>query len=337
MKKVTLSFIVLSWLLVSCSNTVSSSSTERTQPTMAVPTLTSVPTLTPTVTDIPSPTPTPTPQTERDLVLAQHEQERIQYLAEQGAADSIPALEYHGDNYYIPFPNGAVVEISPEAFKNQMKWFSENHIHAVTGDELISWLRGEIELPARSVLLTFDMGNGSLASIERMLKVFQEYKMFGIFTIFTYGMDPSQSVTCKGDICWPAYRDAYASGYATIGSHTLTHRDFATLSASEGLNELAQSKALIESKIGQGLIVNVLTWPFESIPSWGSQISSVGFEAGFGGNTYPILSNTAWLNKPDDYFQLPRIMPPGSGGISGRPNGKTLEEILTMYTNGWNK
>ena len=161
--------------------------------------------------------------------------------------------------------------------------------------------------------------------------------MFGIFTIYSHGMDPSESISCKGDICWPAYRDAYASGYVTIGSHTLTHRDFATLSADEGLQELSASKALIENKIGHGLVVNILTWPYESVPSWGNQISSIGFKAAFGGNTYPILSNTVWLDKPEDFYKLPRILPPGSGGVSGRPNGKTINDIMMMYTNGWLK
>ena len=306
---------------------------------IATPTIlpTQLPTLTPTSTStlLPTFTPTTRPLTIREQVLAQHEQERIQYLSEQGPALSIPALEYHSDNYYTLYPNGAVVELSPAAFVNQMSWFHENHVHSVTGEELILWLKGEIELPARSVILTFDLGNSPLESIYRMVAVFKQYQMFAIFTIYSYGMDPSESIVCAADNCWQAYIDAYASGYVTIGSHTITHRDFATLSASIGLDELERSKKLIEEKIGQGLIVNILTWPYESVPSWGDKISTIGFEAAFGGNTYPILENTVWLNKPEDFFKLPRIIPPGSGGISGRPNGKTLEEIMRMYTNGW--
>ncbi len=297
------------------------------------------PTITPSPTYIPSstftPTPTTKPLTEREQVIAQHELERIQYLSEQGPALSIPALEYHSDNYYTLYPNGAVVELSPPAFVDQMSWFHDHHVHSVTGEELIAWLKGEIELPARSVILTFDLGNKPLESIYRMVSVFKQYQMFAIFTIYSYGMDPSESVVCAPDNCWQAYIDAYASGYVTIGSHTITHRDFATLSASVGLNELLRSKKLIEEKIGQGLVVNILTWPYESVPPWGDKISTIGFEAAFGGNTYPILKNTAWLNKPEDFFKLPRIIPPGSGGISGRPNGKTIEEIMIMYTNGW--
>lgn len=330
-------FIVTLFFLVACmGHETKTGAVSRTTVT-PTPSATPTPSFTPTVSPSPTFVPTATAMSERDQVLAQHEQERINYLAEQGAALSIPALEYHSDNYYIPFPNGAIVELSPAAFVTQMNWFHKNHVHAVTSEELISWLKGEIELPARSVILTFDLGNRPLISIYRMVEVFKKYQMFGIFTINTYGMDPSESISCKDDICWPAYRSAYASGYVSIGSHTITHSDCATQSADEGLSELYQSKVLIENKIGQGLVVKILTWPFESVPTWGDQISTIGFEAAFGGNTYPIQKNTVWRDKPEDFYRLPRILPPGSLGLSGRPNNKTLEEILKMYTNGWPK
>ena len=41
------------------------------------------------------------------------QKERLTYIEEQGTAKSIPTLEYHGDNYRIPF-GAAVVELSPE-------------------------------------------------------------------------------------------------------------------------------------------------------------------------------------------------------------------------------
>ncbi len=45
-------------------------------------------------------TPNPDPATwTKEEVLANHEKERLAYLEEQGPAQSIPALEYHGDNY----------------------------------------------------------------------------------------------------------------------------------------------------------------------------------------------------------------------------------------------
>ena len=101
---------------------------------------------------------------------------------------------------------------------------------------------------------------------------FEQYTMNGIFTIWVSQMNEEESEQCANDACWQIFRDAYNSGLATIGSHSMTHQDFATDSAQDGLKELADSKQIIEEHIGSGYIVNILTWPFESIPSWGSRI-----------------------------------------------------------------
>lgn len=290
------------------------------------PAPTSTPTLTPTATQNPDPA-----AWTKEEVRANHEKERLAYIAEQGTAKSIPALEYHGDNYRIPF-GAAVVELSPDKFEAQMAWFHENRVHAVTGEELRDWLDGSIELPARSVILTFDLGNNGVNSVPRMLEVFRKYQMFGLFTITHYGMDAGTSVLCPDDRCWEAYRVAHNSGYVTIGTHTISHQDFSLISKEKGLAELTESKRIIEEKIGDGCEVFLLTWPLEAVPAWAKEIKTLGIVIAFGGNTYPILQNAAWQDKPEDFYKLPRILPPNSNGISGRPAGKTLEEIMKMYT-----
>ena len=326
--------IAITLLLSACAP-----STPLPTPTPRLPTLTptatstATPTLPPTIT--PSPTQNPDPATwTKEEVLANHEKERLAYLEEQGPAKSIPALEYHGDNYRIPF-GAAVVELAPEGFESQMAWFHENHVHAVTGEELHQWLNGNLELPARSVILTFDLGNNGLNSVPRMLEVFRKYQMFGLFTVTHYGMDAGTSILCPDDRCWDAFRVAHNSGYVTIGTHTITHRDFSTIDRVEGLAEIENSKRIIEEKIGNGCEVFILTWPLEAVPSWAKELKTIGIDIAFGGNTYPILQNAAWLDKPEDWFKLPRILPPNSNGLSGRPGGKTLEEIMKMYTTSW--
>ncbi len=306
------------------------------------PPSTFTPTATFTVTPTLPPTLTPTATQNPDLatwtkeeVLANHEKERLAYLAEQGPAQSIPALEYHGDNYSL---SGGAIELSPEGFESQMAWFHENHVHAVTGEELRDWLNGKIELPARSVILTFDLGSNIVNSGPRMLEVFRKYQMFGLFTIYhpsnhSEGMDAG-STNCPDDRCWEAFRIAYNSGYATIGTHTITHRYFSTLAEKEGLAEIEKSKQIIEEKIGNGCEVFLMTWPHEDVPSWGKNLKSIGIDIAFGGNTYPILQNAVWLDKPEDFYKLPRILPPNSNGINSR-GGKTLEELMKMYTASW--
>ncbi len=334
MKRIVLLLFSAVFLLSACAQpTPLPTSTPRPPTLTPEPTFTATATLPPTLT--PTATQNPDPATwTKEEVRANHELERLAYIAEQGAAKSIPAFEYHGDNYRIPF-GAAVVELSPEKFEEQMAWFHENHVHAVTGEELRDWLNGNLELPARSVILTFDLGHNGVNSVPRMLEVFRKYQMFGLFTITHYGMDAGTSNLCPDDRCWEAFRTAHNSGYVTIGTHTISHADFSLKTREDGLAELTKSKQIIEEKIGNGCDVFLLTWPLEAVPAWAKELKSIGIDIAFGGNTYPILQNAAWQDKPEDWFKLPRILPPNSDGISGRPGGKTLEEIMKMYTASW--
>ena len=335
MKKLPLLVLLVALLFAACTQPTPSpipSPTATFLPPTAIATLLS--TLTATIE--PSPTPNMDPATwTREEVLAHHETERLAYLEEQGPALSIPALEYHGDDYRMTI-GGGVIELAPAGFEEQMAWFHDNHVHAVTGEELRSWLKGEIELPARSVILTFDLGdNTSQVKVPRMIEVFRKYQMFGLFTLYHGRMDPGTTVNCPDERCWDAFRTAFLTGYVTIGTHTITHRDFSLLDKETGLAELAESKRIIEEKISNGCEVFILTWPLEAVPTWAAEIKSIGIDIAFAGYTYPILQNAVWKDKPGDWFKLPRILPPDSSGISGRPSGKTLEDIMRMYTSSW--
>lgn len=292
----------------------------------------------PTHTNTPVHEPTAKPTNTPEKVLSpletwtkKHEEERLAKIELQGIAEIIPSFEYHGDYYRMDFPNGAVVELNPDGFISQMKWLNDHEFHAVNGSELVGFIKGKVDLPARSILLTFDLGDNP-SSVGRVIEDFKIYNMHGIFTIYSKGMGPEKPVDrCLDGACWAEINRAYTSGYATIGSHTLTHRDFSLLSQEEGLKELEDSKKLIETMVGDGCKVNILTWPFESFPSWAKAIKDIGYEAAFGGNNRPIKHNG--VHKNDElWYNLARVLPPNTDGFSGRPNGKTLSEIAKMYT-----
>ena len=142
-------------------------------------------------------------------------------------------------------------------------------------------------------ILTFDfVGNRAAEQVERIIKVFEKYGMHGIFTIWSNNMEENDSSQCKDDACWQAFRDAYNSGTVTLGSHSINHLDFREYSEKYGLWEFAESKSIIEEKIGNGCIVEILNWPFESIPDWYQSIEEIGYKAAFGGNTYDLYDNS---------------------------------------------
>jgi peptidoglycan/xylan/chitin deacetylase (PgdA/CDA1 family) len=258
--------------------------------------------------------------------------ERQRLVRKYGPATRVPALEFHGDNYY--FFDGAYC-MNPPTFKYLMELLQENEVWSATSDEVVAYIQGQIDLPARSIILTTDSGNASVVSLERMTPVLQETGMHFISLIWTRYMQATESVLCQGDICWSAFRDALDSGVFSFGSHSETHRDLATLSPEEGLADMLDSKKEIEDMLG--VTPQLISWPFESVPSWAPILADHGFVGSFagGGSRKTMLENVILPSEPSP-GDLPRVLPPNFGSLtSGRPGGKTMLEMLEMFTDGF--
>jgi len=270
------------------------------------------PTQTPTL----APTNTPTP----------HQITRKQELiTKYGRALTVPAFEYHGDNYSM-FED--CYNMNPETFAKQMRWLQENDYYAVTAIDLQGFVDGTEDLPGRSVILTTDSGNTSLKSIPRMIDVLQETNMHFNSFIWTKDMDADESNRCKNNICWDTFKKASNSGVFSIGSHTESHRDFGSLEPQEGIEELALSKKKIEDNIGREVIS--ISWPYEVCPYYADSLTDMGYQYAFGGRSKPLLYCS--VEKGDLLrWCLPRILPPNINGKSGRPSGLSLEEILVKF------
>lgn len=94
--------------------------------------------------------------------------------------NSIPVLVYHGIPY-DDFPNQ--FNITTESFKEHMFALKKAGYNTITTQELYKYLRNEIELPEKSILVTFDDGRiDSFTLADPVLKAL-DYKA----TMFTIG------------------------------------------------------------------------------------------------------------------------------------------------------
>lgn len=249
-------------------------------------------------------------------------------LAFQGPANRILALEFHGDNYNF---YGGAYSMTPESFMEQMTYLMANNYHFVTGPELIGFLEGWLNLPVRSVILTTDSGYGSLHSMPRIIADFQILEAQYGYTphmqsfIWTYGMAADESIACKNDICWSEYRKYLDSGYFTFGSHSQRHADFSTFSREETLWDLQTNQEKIKANLG--VTVYGITWPLEACSPFLDILTSLGFKYAYGGWTRGMAQNFTY-ERDSMPFCLPRLFPPNPWGISGRPDGSTLKEML---------
>ncbi len=246
-----------------------------------------------------------------------------------GPAKRVIAFEFHGDDYSM---YGGAYSMMPEKFEGQMRYLLENEYHFVTGPELVGYVDGWLTLPARSVIMTTDSGAASMKSLPRMTALFEtlksEYGYAPHFNsyIWTKDMTSEESIGCADNRCWEAFDKALHSGFFSIGTHTESHDYFAEFTVEQGLVDLEQSRQEIKDNLG--VTVNGITWPFESCPiTWMNQLKDHGFTYAYGGWSRSLGQGYTYPNDKLA-FCLPRIFPPNPNGMSGRPAGQTLEQML---------
>lgn len=77
---------------------------------------------------------------------------------EEEAAEMIPVLAYHKIKPYDPADEATILEMYDTTFEEEMNYLRDNDFVTLTTDEFYQWYRGEIEVPKKSVLVTFDDG-----------------------------------------------------------------------------------------------------------------------------------------------------------------------------------
>ena len=136
-------------------------------------------------------------------------------------------------------------------FDAQMEYLSSHGYVTITPDELYSGLNGELELPKKPVLITFDDGYA-----DNYTNAFPILKYYGMrATIFVI---PAFVGKYKNYLTWEEMREMQDSGIS-IQSHTLNHYKLEELPDDEIRSELLNSKQILEENLGQP--VEFLAYP----------------------------------------------------------------------------
>ncbi|HAX1795053.1 TPA: polysaccharide deacetylase family protein, partial [Escherichia coli] len=159
------------------------------------------------------------------------------------SARHIPVLMYH----HISHCPG-LVTISPETFREQMKWLSENNWRTVTSAELESFYRGE-KIPRKSVMITFD--DGYLDNWFQAWPVLKEYNLHAHIFLITsligegavrdvqqreYSHQECEQLIAEhrsDDVMlrWSEIREMSESGLVEFHVHTHSHKRWDKVSA----------------------------------------------------------------------------------------------------------
>ena len=111
-------------------------------------------------------------------------------------------------------------DVTREELEPKLRHLAENGYRSVTSDEIASYVRGDLTLPARSVGLCFDDAWKSLASVAAPL-----LKQHGL-TAITYAIPARITEDGAGGspfVTWAELSALHASGVVDVQSHTETH------------------------------------------------------------------------------------------------------------------
>ena len=199
----------------------------------------------------------------------------------------IPILNYHQINDV----DENMLTVSTTEFETQMAWLEGNGYQTITVSELLDFLEGKGSLPERPVLITFD--DGYIDNYQCAFPILKKHNMKAcIFLISEYvSLYPNY-------LTWEQLAEMQASGIE-FGSHTVDHNVLTELSPNSVNHELADSKNLLEKRLGRR--IDVLAYPCGYTNEYiKSRVNASGYRAAFTVN----LGN---VHLGDDLYALNRV------------------------------
>ena len=217
-----------------------------------------------------------------------------------GSATKIAVINYHF--FYDPTLGEECNEsicLDVKKFREQLQYLKDNGYKTLKMEEFRAWMYGEIELPARSVLLTIDdgaMGTGKHNG-NKLIPILEEYDMYATLFLITGWWDVSN----------------YVSDHLDVESHTFDmHTGNLCSNQTRGAKMLCSTKEQVLEDLKKSIDIlgsnTAFCFPFYAYnDSAISSVQEVGFKLAFiGGNTkatrnsnkykiprYPIYNSTS--------------------------------------------
>ncbi len=158
----------------------------------------------------------------------------------------VPILMYHyistppanADNYRVN------LSVTPDQFRDQMRYLAENGYHTVTLDDVLFALNQGRALPPKPVVLTFDDGYTDI--YKNAFPILEEFGFVGTFFIVTGWIDERN----PNYISWAQAREMAEAGMR-IESHSKSHPDLTNKPRDFIVYEVLGSIESIEAHTGR--------------------------------------------------------------------------------------
>lgn len=144
--------------------------------------------------------------------------------------------------------SGTAVDLPAALFDEQLAWLGD-HATVVTLDDAVELLLGRRPLPVRPVVITFDDGTRDFT--EHAVPALVRHRLPATLYVATEFPETGREFPDDGvPVDWAALRDAVATGFVGIGSHTHSHALLDRSAPAEVDAELDRSIDLIGERLG---------------------------------------------------------------------------------------
>ena len=196
------------------------------------------------------------------------------------SSPSLCALAYHK---VAPIPHAARHRcnyVTPAQFDRQLRALRRAGFQSISIAQYVRHRTAGASLPARAVLITFD--DGYRSNLEIAVPILRNHGFSATFFVVAALLD-STNVWDADEIQEPLLsvddvRRLDALGFE-IGSHTMTHPHLSSLSPSELLWELTESKRRLEEITSQSVTALAYPWS-EHSPRVRRAAQEAGYRAG---------------------------------------------------------
>ena len=192
--------------------------------------------------------------------------------------------------------------VTPAQLREQVQLVLRDRV-PVTVERLVAWLRGEAAIVARAVAITFD--DGFVDLLAHAAPVLAEAGVpataFVAPGLLSREAADASYVPSRPIMDWSQTAELAAMPGWTIGSHSLTHPQLATLDAAQARRQIRDSKAVLEDRLGRP--VTLLAYPYGTAHTVSTRDQHLAAEAGY---EAAFMDMTGPLSTSCDLMALPR-------------------------------
>ncbi|MBD2721664.1 polysaccharide deacetylase family protein [Hymenobacter armeniacus] len=218
----------------------------------------------------------------------------------------IPVLMYHKIPD-APLATKHQIYVTKDNFAKHLAYFKARKLTPITFADYLSFAAGErplSEFPARPIVLTFD--DGYTDNYTNLLPLMQQYGYRGVLYLlgdfdvrynqWDLAADPTEP---RSDIMDRAQKEAFVAAGWEIGAHTMSHPRLTTLPLPEAAQEIARSKAALETALHTSVVS--FAYPYGDLNEPVKEtVRAAGFALG-------VATDTGGLTIEDDRMQVFRI------------------------------